>query len=95
MGVHVQFYEVGVKMVRNYIVIARGKKLGILYHLDACMVECNSTSDKTMERTNLLEKERVSLSKNSHGLWVSKGALSTKSKLPIEKTMLYTEDSTR
>jgi len=89
VGVHVQFSEVGVKMVRGAMVIARGSRLGTLYQLDACMVECNISSDKTMKMTTLLEKERVSLSIDGRGFWVPKGALSTKSKLPVEKTMLW------
>ena len=60
-GVHVQFSEVGVKMVRGAMVIARGSKLGTLYQLDARTVECNSTSDKIVKNTTQLEKERVSL----------------------------------
>ena len=76
-------------MVRGVMVIARGSRLGTLYQLDAYLVECNSTSDKTIKRTTLLEKERVSLSIDGHGFWVPKGALSTESKLPIEKTMLW------
>ena len=59
-------------MVRGVMVIARGRRLGTLYQFDACTVECNSTSDKTMKKTTLLEKERVSLSTNGHGFWVPK-----------------------
>lgn len=91
MGVHVQFFEVGVKMVRGAMVIARGSRLGTLYQLDACTVECNSTSNETMKTNTLLEKERVSLSIDGHDFWVPNGALSTQSKLPIEKTMLWYE----
>ena len=82
MGVHVQFSEVGVKMVRAVMLIARGSRLGTLYQLDACTIEYNSTSDKIVKMTTLLEKERVSLSTNGHGRWVPKGALFTKSKFP-------------
>ena len=66
-GVHVQFSKVGLKIMRGAMLIERGRRLGTLYHLDACMVECNSTSDKTMKRTTLLEKERGSLSSGGHG----------------------------
>ena len=76
-------------MVRGAMVIARGSRLGTLYQLDACTVECNSTSNKTIKRNTLLEKERVSLLIDGHGFWVPKGALSTESKLPTEKTMLW------
>ena len=87
-GVHVQFSKEGVKMVRGVMVIARGRRLGTLYQLEACTLECNNTSDKIEKRNNLLEKERFSLSIDGHGFWVPKGALSTESKFPIEKTML-------
>ena len=89
VGVHVQFSEVGVKMVRGAMVIERESRLGILYQLDACIVECNSTSDKNVKKTTLLEKERVSLSIDSHDFWVPKGALSTESKFSMEKTILW------
>ena len=70
-GVHVKFFEAGVKMVRGAMVIARGRKLGILHQLHASTVECNSTFDKIVKRITLLE-ERVSLSTNGHGFWVPK-----------------------
>ena len=57
------------------------KHIGTLYKLDACMFECNSTSKKIVKRNTLFEKERGSLSIYGHGIWVTKGALSTKSKL--------------
>lgn len=55
-SLHVQFFEVGVKMVRGAMVIARGRRLGTLYGVYACMVKCNRTSDKTVKRTTMLEK---------------------------------------
>jgi len=70
------------------MVIARGFKLGTLYKLDACTIECNSTSVKSKCVTTSLGKERVSFSMDGHGLWVPKGALSSESKFPIEKTIL-------
>ena len=76
-------------MVRGAMVIARGSRLGTLYQLDACTVECNSTSDKIVKNTTQLEEEKISLSADGCGFWVPKGALSTKSKLPAEKTMLW------
>lgn len=88
VGVHVQFSEAGMKMVRGAMVIARGSRMGTLYQLDACTVECNIISDKTMIKTRFV-KERVSLSGDGHGFWVPKGALSTKSNLSTEKTMLW------
>ena len=69
------------------MVIARGSRLGTLYQLDTCIIECNSTFDKIVKMTTRLEKERVSLLIDGHGFWVPKGALSTKSKLHTEKTM--------
>ena len=75
-------------MVRGAMVIARGSRLGTLYQLDACTVECNSTSNKIVKKTTQLEKERVSLSTKGHGFWVPKRGFSTESKLPVEKTML-------
>ena len=86
---HVQFFEASVKIVRGAMVIARGSRLGTLYQLDACTVECNSTSDMIVKKTSLLEKERVSPSIDGHGFWVPKGALSIESKLPREKAMLW------
>ncbi|KAH9332121.1 hypothetical protein KI387_043702 [Taxus chinensis] len=76
-GVHVQFSEASVKMMRGVMVIARGIRLGTLYKLDACTVECNSTSNKTKPVTISLKKERVSSSVDGHGFWVPKGDLST------------------
>ncbi|KAH9315788.1 hypothetical protein KI387_024415, partial [Taxus chinensis] len=67
-----------VKMVRGAMVIARGSRLGTLYQLDACTVECNSTSDKANPVATSLKKERVSSSTDGHGFCVPKGALSTK-----------------
>ena len=87
--VHVQFSEVSVKMVRGAMVIARGRRLGTLYQLDAYTVECNSTFDKIVKKTAQLEKEKISLSTDGHGFCVPKGALSTESKLPTKKTMLW------
>ena len=66
-SVHVQFFEVGVKMLRGAMVIERGSKLGTLYQLDACIIKCNSTSDKIVKRTTQLEKEKISLSIDGHG----------------------------
>jgi len=59
-GVHLQFFEVGVRMVRGAMVITRGSKLDTLYQLDACIVEYNKTSIKIKSKTTLLEKEMVS-----------------------------------
>ena len=53
------------------------------------MVECNSTFDKTVKRTTLLEKERVFLSIDGCGFWVPKGALSIESNLPTKNTILW------
>ena len=88
-GVHVQFSKVGVKMVRGAMVIARGSRLGTLYQLDAHKIDCNSTFDKIVEKTTRLEEEKISLSADGRGFWQPKGALSTESKLPAEKTMLW------
>ena len=76
-------------MVRGAMVIARRSRLGTLYQLDACMVECNSTSNKIVKKTTQLEKEKISLSIDGCGFWVPKGALYIESKLPAEKTMLW------
>lgn len=89
--VHVQSSEADVKMVRGAMVIARGSRLGTLYQLDAFIVECNSTFDKIVKKTTQLKKGKISLSPDGHGFWVPKGGFSTKSKLPIEKTMLQHE----
>ena len=74
---HAQFSEVGVKMVRGAMVIARGSRLGTLYQLHAHTVECNSTFDKILKKITQLENERVSLSIDGRSFWVPKGALST------------------
>ena len=42
-----------------------------------------------MKKTTQLEKEKISLSTDGRGFWVPKGALSTESKFPAEKTMLW------
>ena len=65
---HVQFSEVGVKMVRDTMIIERGSRWGTLYQLDACTVESNINFDKIVKRTTFLEKERVSLSIDGHGI---------------------------
>ena len=74
------------------MVIARGRKLGTLYQLDAHTVECNNTYDKIVKNTTQLEEEKISLSVDGHGFWIPKGALSIESKLLVEKTMLCTRD---
>ena len=83
------FFEASVKMVRGAMVIARGSWLGTFYQIDACTVKCNSTFDKIEKKNTQLEKEKICLSTDGCGFWVPKGALSTKSKLPMEKTMLW------
>ena len=75
-------------MVRGAMVIARGSRLGTLYQLDVCMVECNNTSDKIMKKATQLDKEKISLLVDGHGFWVPNGALFIESKLPAEKIML-------
>jgi predicted metal-dependent enzyme (double-stranded beta helix superfamily) len=70
-------------MVRGAMVIARGARYGTLYKLDACTVECNSTS---MKRESM-EEVGVSPSTDGHGFWVLKGALYSKSKFHVAQKL--------
>ena len=44
VGVQVVFPKYGCKMMRGYMVIAKGTSRGTLFQLDACMSQCNSSS---------------------------------------------------
>ena len=84
-GVQVVFSDAGCKMIKGAMVIAKGVRIGTLYKLDACTIQCNSTF---VEESRTVSKE-ISSSMDGHGFWVPKGALSTDIKLPAEKTMLW------
>lgn len=83
VGVQVVFFDAGCKMVRGVMVIARSVRYDTLYKLDACTIDCNSTSVKNKS----MEEVRVSPSANGHGFWAPKGALSSETRLLVEKKM--------
>jgi hypothetical protein len=63
VGMQIVFFDVGCKMVRGVMVIARGVRYGTLYKLYACTIEYNSTSMKI----NSMEEVRFSPSIDAHG----------------------------
>ena len=63
------------------MVLGKGVRMGTLYKLDACTIQCNSTFVKS--------KKRVTFStSNGHSFWVPKGANTLEMKLPTKKKIL-------
>jgi hypothetical protein len=50
VGLEVVFSNKGCKMVQRAMILTKGVNVGTLFHLDACTIECNSSS---MYATNI------------------------------------------
>ena len=84
-------------MTRGSMVLSKGVRIGTLYRLDACTIQCNSTSVKSKKRVldsssspiDQEKKKTIVFTSNGHAFWVPKGANTLEMKLPTEKTMLW------
>lgn len=81
----------------SYGASSKGVRIGTLYKLDACTVQCNSSFDTQKKKSSnsssspldQVEKEHVAATSNGCAFWIPKGAQSLEMKLLAEKPMLW------
>ena len=71
MGVQIVFLSDGCKMTRGSMVLAKGVRMGTLYKLDACTIQCNSASVKSKKRAldsslSLANQEKKRTQESNH-----------------------------